>query len=380
MFRGLNALPIALLASLVASTSIALAQPKIEFQLGFRALADLIPEVAGQPLENEHHNPFNGDGLQRTTTGLMVWRKADNWTAFTDGFRSWVNGPLGVQERGNEERFKWEGLPDLGPSVPPADASSVPGAVLPGNLLVTWYGTPWTPLMGILGRYTGEELAARLQRQADAYAPLTDKKIVPCYELIAVVAQGGAGEDGLWRRRESGELIGSMLEQARANGFRLILDVQVGRSRVEDELEYLRPYLEQPDVYLALDPEFDMDLGQAPGQQIGHTVSGEVNYALGFLEKIIQERKLPPKVLIVHQFTVNMLPDKERIGRSPVVDLVLDMDGFGAQSVKLGSYQRVMEKPLQFAGIKMFYNHDPDLFRPEQVMGLDPVPSVVIYQ
>jgi hypothetical protein len=51
---------------------------------------------------------LNGDGLQSTTRGLMVWRKSDNWTAFTDGFRTWINGPSGVQERLNTQRFPWE--------------------------------------------------------------------------------------------------------------------------------------------------------------------------------------------------------------------------------------------------------------------------------
>lgn len=128
-----------------------------------------------------------------------------------------------------------------------------------------------------------------------------------------------------------------MPQQARAHGFRLILDVQVGHSTVEDELEYLRPYLQEPDVYLALDPEFDMWQGQIPGQEIGHTTAAEVNYALSFLEKVAKSKGLPQKVLIVHQFTTNMLPDKENIASSPVVDLVLDMDGFGAQGLKLGT-------------------------------------------
>lgn len=88
-------------------TGVAGAQTGPEFRLGFKALAELIPEVVGQPLENEHHAP-NGDGLQATTGGLMVWRKADNWTAFTNGHRSWVNGPFGLQERSNQERFDWE--------------------------------------------------------------------------------------------------------------------------------------------------------------------------------------------------------------------------------------------------------------------------------
>lgn len=79
-----------------------------QFILGFKTLADLIPDEVGEPLEAEHHDAPNGDGLQQTTTGLMVWRKADNWTAFTDGYRTWVNGPNGLQQRLNSERFEWE--------------------------------------------------------------------------------------------------------------------------------------------------------------------------------------------------------------------------------------------------------------------------------
>jgi Cysteine-rich secretory protein family len=79
------------------------------FVLGFGALHSLIPGVSGWCVEDEHHNPANGDGLQATAKGLMVWRKADNWTAFTDGYRTWINGPYGLQERLNTQRFSWEG-------------------------------------------------------------------------------------------------------------------------------------------------------------------------------------------------------------------------------------------------------------------------------
>ena len=86
------------------------------FRLGFKALADQIPDVVGQPLENEHYGA-NGDSLQQTTNGLLAWRKADNWTAFTNGSMTWVNGPYGVQERPNTERFPWEDPASA--SVPP---------------------------------------------------------------------------------------------------------------------------------------------------------------------------------------------------------------------------------------------------------------------
>jgi len=86
---------------------LALAQQQIEFKLGFKTLADQVPDVVGQPLENEHWGA-NGDSLQQTSNGLMAWRKADNWTAFTNGSRTWINGPQGVQARANDERFPWE--------------------------------------------------------------------------------------------------------------------------------------------------------------------------------------------------------------------------------------------------------------------------------
>jgi len=99
---------IAIMLSLLPSVALAQSAPACQFELGFLALDKLIPTPAGSCLENENHNPLNGDGLQHTQGGLMVWRKADNWTAFTDGYHTWINGPLGLQERLNSEQFPWE--------------------------------------------------------------------------------------------------------------------------------------------------------------------------------------------------------------------------------------------------------------------------------
>ena len=79
-----------------------------EFLLGFKTLYELIPDIVGECRGSQQYNPYNGDALQDTTGGLLVWRKADNFTAFTDGYRSWVNGPFGLQERLNQDRFEWE--------------------------------------------------------------------------------------------------------------------------------------------------------------------------------------------------------------------------------------------------------------------------------
>jgi hypothetical protein len=84
------------------------AQTSCEFVLGFATLRELAsPQLVGTCLEDEHH-AVTGDALQQTTDGLLVWRNADNWTAFTDGAHTWVNGPDGLAYRSNQQRFEWE--------------------------------------------------------------------------------------------------------------------------------------------------------------------------------------------------------------------------------------------------------------------------------
>ncbi len=254
-------------------------------------------------------------------------------------------------------------------------------SVLADHLLVTWYGNPRSAKMGILGELKGAELAAGLREQAAEYSKVTAKQVLMAYQVVAVVAQAVPGKDQKYRRRESSDVIQSLLADARANGFKLVLDVQPGRATVADEVAALRPFLAEPDVYLALDPEFSMTGDDVPGRIIGTMFASDVNAALDLLEQVITEGNLPPKVLIVHQFTWAALPDKKDIRSSATVDVVLDMDGFGDRSLKLSTYRSILKQgPLPFAGMKLFYKQDTNLFTPSQVMGLTPAPSVVIYQ
>ena len=112
-----------LMALLVAGLLVALAAPvgatdDCEFVLGFATLKSLIdaaegPEIVGDCLENESFNPVLGEARQRTAGGLMVWRKADNWTGFTDGQRTWIHGPEGLQSRLSTELLDWERIAQL---------------------------------------------------------------------------------------------------------------------------------------------------------------------------------------------------------------------------------------------------------------------------
>jgi hypothetical protein len=249
------------------------------------------------------------------------------------------------------------------------------------NLLVTWYGNPWSERMGILGRLEDKALADGLKKQADAYAAVTNKRVIPAYELVTIIGQPQPGRDGRYRRRESYVVIDRMLRAARAGGFKLILDVQTGHSTVLDELSYLSRYLQEPDVHLALDPEFSMGDGGVPGQRIGMMRADDVNDAIDVLEYVQERYRLPRKVLMVHQFTMAMLPDKERIWSSSAIDVVLVADGFGPPALKRHTYSMVLrQRALAFSGFKLFYIQDKDLLQPSQVLSLSPPPSVVIYQ
>lgn len=157
---------VAAFAFTVAAPPLSSAQEGPHFQLGFRTLADMIPAIVGTPIEEERSAP-NGDSLQKTTTGLMAWRKADNWTAFTDGARSWINGPDGLQERSNDERLPWEAQVAVSPStsneITVWDRRSIATAYIATddeNTIYLWTGEPVAYLVddhvyGFNGRHLG---------------------------------------------------------------------------------------------------------------------------------------------------------------------------------------------------------------------------------
>jgi hypothetical protein len=107
--KAILSLVLALGLQVSASSSVIHAQTTCRFVMGFEALRNLVgAQKVGTCLEDEHFNLENGNAEQRTAGGLLVWRKVDNFTAFTDGGTTWVNGPNGMQSRPNGERFSWE--------------------------------------------------------------------------------------------------------------------------------------------------------------------------------------------------------------------------------------------------------------------------------
>jgi hypothetical protein len=266
-------------------------------------------------------------------------------------------------------------LPAPTPTPPPT-----PIPVLATRRLVTYYGNPYTDALGILGETPRERMIDRLRQQAAAYEA-DGKPVQPVLHFIATVAQAAPGEDGMYRFRMPTEMIEEWADLAEQEGFLLLLDIQVGRSSVQEEVEAVRPFLERQHVHLALDPEFAMSPTTFPGRQIGTIAAEDVNWTIQYLADIARENRFENRVLIVHQFTDDMISNKAAIEQNEFVDLAIMMDGFGGPTLKISQYNRyIADDPLGYAGIKLFYKQDRPLMSPADVLGLDPVPDVVTYQ
>jgi hypothetical protein len=310
----------------------------------------------------------NGDLVQATSGGLLIERKADSSVAFSDGSQTWVDGPRGLLQRPNNQRFAWE--------------AAAGGPILPRHRILAYYGNPLSTAMGILGELPQPAMLERLRQEAAAYsAAEPDLPVVPALELVTIVAQEQPGPDGMYRLRMDTELIEEVAGWAEAHGHLLILDVQPGRSAMLAEVQSLLPFLRRPYVHLALDPEFTMKPDQRPGQAIGSLDAAVVNEVVQYLGDLVEREQLPPKVLVVHRFTERMLTNSSEVKPAPNVQVVVTMDGFGPPELKRENFNLlVRDQPVQFAGFKLFYQQDKPLLSPREVIEIRPRPLLVIYQ
>jgi len=150
---------------------------------------------------------------------------------------------------------------------------------------------------------------------------------------------------------------------------------------VDNDIKAILPFLQRPHVHLAIDPEFHVKRGQIPGESFGSATSGEIAGAMRTLQGLVKQYNLPDKILVLHQFREDMLPDKENIKPLANIDLVVMMDGWGLPQAKIANYGAfVRDEPIQYGGIKLFYKQDDPLMTPAEVIHLDPTPLVIIYQ
>jgi len=262
---------------------------------------------------------------------------------------------------------------------PPIELPRGGRKIIPDYRVVAYYGAPQDDELGALGIGSPASAARKLEKQAKGYAR-ESRPVMPALELIAVVAAAHPEEGGRYNLRQPDSVIRRYLKAARKAKALLILDIQPGRSDFFTETKRLRKWLKEPDVGLALDPEWRMGPGEVPGKTIGSVGAREVNATTDWLNKLTLRYKLPQKLFLIHQFTDDMIPETELKERSELA-YVLNVDGFGTQSLKVAKYKSfVAQAPKFHRGFKLFYKEDTGILSPAQVMRLSPRPDVIVYE
>ena len=255
-------------------------------------------------------------------------------------------------------------------------------SILPDHQIVSYYGNPYSGLMGVLGASDLASMADALEQQAARYDALNGPlDVMPAIHLVYAVAQPHPTNNGLYLQYVDDAAVLRYFALAEERDMLLFLDLQIGRSTVTEEVRKVLPFLRNPRVHLALDPEFAVDAKYAPGDVIGSLSAEDIDAAQSMLQELVIAERLPPKLLMVHQFLDEMVRDGESINQYQGVDLIIDMDGFGPAAVKRATYEEYASRTYAaYAAIKLFFDHDTDLMSEQEVLLLNPMPAVVIYQ
>ena len=254
----------------------------------------------------------------------------------------------------------------------------LPPSVFEEAQVVSFYGYPGIPVMGELGMHSPRDAIDRVARVAAEYDALNgDRGVLPALHLIVAVAHPYPGPDGRYLGRMERPLLDAYVEAARDRGALLFVDVQIGWSDPLTEVRWLEDALREPFVHLALDPEFaTASRGAAPGGVIGSLGAADVNAVQRYLAGLVREHRLPPKILVLHQFLPSMLTGTGDWEDWAEVELTVDMDGFGGQYAKLTKYDLfALSDYSERPAIKLFYHWDAPVLTPAQLQGLAWVPQ-----
>ena len=221
-------------------------------------------------------------------------------------------------------------------------------SLLPEYRLVGFYGAPQDEALGALGVGTPAEASERLLEQAKAYEggkpvmPVSSSSRLsprPPREGRALPQPPAAlGDQGVPGRGSPEQRHPSFGHPAGAGGF-------------AGEVRRLERYLDEPDVGLALDPEWHVGPDEIPGEVIGSVSASEVNQIAEGLAATVERLDLPEKLLVIHQFTDEMITSKALLIPQDGLATVLNVDGFGDPPNKIAKYRRASSPRCDRPGV-----------------------------
>lgn len=282
----------------------------------------------------------------------------------------------------------WAGQPALDWKIRSARTGyQLPGGgqiPFPRHQMVALYGTPATSRLGVLGEQDLAASVERARRTAAEYAGLSDRTVVPMFEIIATVAAGSPGPDGNYSNEQPVEVLRPWVEAAGAAGIAVVLDLQPGRSDFLSQARRYEELLRLPHVGLALDPEWRLGPDELPLERIGSVTAAEINTVGRWLADLTHEHGLPPKLFVLHQFQLRMISDRAAVDTSrPELVEVIHVDGQGSQPAKQDTWRTLQrDAPPGVAwGWKNFIDEDRPVLSPQQtVSGVSPLPDLVTVQ
>jgi hypothetical protein len=265
--------------------------------------------------------------------------------------------------------------------MPPALTLPRGGTKILGHYrVVAYYGGPDGPALGVLGSQSPEDIAGAIEDRAAQWAG-RGLTVQPAMELIATVAQGGPGPDGDYSAPIDDAKVQRYLDVAHRNKMLLILDFQPGRGEFLPQVEHFAKFLADPSVSVALDPEWKMSGDEVPGRVIGSSSSTGILAVRDYLAHLVATKHLPDKLLMVHQFTLAMLPDRQHITPAKGIEIVFHADGFGTQGAKNDTWNALDFPGRPYGtGFKLFTKQDTDMMDPDEVLARSPKPDVITYQ
>lgn len=271
--------------------------------------------------------------------------------------------------------------PALGIAEPTATEPSE-GSLLPEHRMLLVYGLPGNEQYGMLASYDNLRLLEILREKADEFEEYEpDRPIILGMQLITSAAQKQPGHDGSYLSDTSVSTVYQYIEFTREHDMVLFLDAQIGRRSVPEDVQRLDRYLQHPHVHLAIDPEFDVGRTEIPTQNIGSTRAADIRWVQEYLVNLSAAAGIPPKILIVHQFTDEMIQNRPLLRPVRGVQMVMSVGLWGSIEQKSSAYNSLVADDLvEFGGIMISGAWDNPAMSTEDVINLPHAPEIVIYQ
>ena len=266
-----------------------------------------------------------------------------------------------------------------------ANGQQLPGGgyvLFPSRRIVAMYGHTNTNALGVLGEQGPAEGVERASSIAQGY-DADGIPVITAFEIIATLASEAAGDDGNYSLRTDPDDLQPWIDAAEQSGMYVILDLQPGRGDFLTQAREYEELLLEPHVGLALDPEWRLKPNQFHLQQIGSVDAAEVNQVVDWLAQLVRENNLPQKLLMVHQFSHEMITNRSEIRTTPELAVMIHMDGQGQSALKFNTYAEITRNSLDngwWWGWKNFYDEDFPTLTPAQTLEARPVPYLVSYQ